>query len=99
MAVSKDPVQIAPHIYSVLFENGRVRVLNVRMQPGAKSDAHSHPDAVWYLSSPMKARFTAGDGSAVEAEFPAGAVWRDGETHAVENIGRNEVHAIAVELK
>jgi hypothetical protein len=47
----------------------------------------------------MKARFTADDGSAAEAEFSAGAVWREGETHAVENIGATEVRAVAIELK
>jgi hypothetical protein len=99
MAVGNDPVQVAPHVYSVLFENPRVRVLEVRIRPGEKSARHVHPDAVWYLASSMKARFTADDGSTVEAEFPAGAVWRDGETHAVENIGANELRAVAIELK
>ncbi len=99
MTAGMDPVQIAPHIYSVLFENDRVRVLDVRMAPGAKSARHVHPDGVWCLLSPMQARFTAEDGSTAEAEFPAGVVWRDAETHAVENIGTTEVRAIAVELK
>ncbi len=99
MNPGNDPVQVAPHVYSVLFENDRVRVLDVRMRPGEKSGRHSHPDSVWYLTSAMRARFTADDGSAVEAEFPAGAVWREAETHAVENIGTTEVRAIAVELK
>jgi quercetin dioxygenase-like cupin family protein len=82
-----------------LFENDRVRVLDVRMQPGSQSARHEHPDAIWYLMSPMKARFTGDDGSAAEGEFPAGAVWRDAEAHAVENIGATEVSAVAIELK
>ncbi len=99
MSAGNDPVQVAPHIYSDLLENDRVRVLDVRMRPGEKSAQHSHPDSIWYLVSPMRARFTADDGSTAEAEFPAGAVWREAETHAVENIGATEVRAVAVELK
>jgi hypothetical protein len=34
MTRDNDPVQVAPHVYSVLFENDRVRVLDVRMAPG-----------------------------------------------------------------
>ena len=64
-----------------------------------KSALHAHPDSVFYLLTPMKARFSGGDGTAVEAEFPAGAVWRDAETHAVENIGANEMRGVAIELK
>jgi quercetin dioxygenase-like cupin family protein len=99
MVMVGDPVVVAPDIYSVLLENDRVRVLDVRMRPGARSARHAHPDSVWYLITPMRARFTAQDGMTAEAEFPAGAVWRDGESHAVENIGANEMRGIAVELK
>ncbi len=96
---SSDPIQVAPQVYSVLFENARVRVLDVRMAPGARSAMHAHPDAVWYLLTPMQATFTAADGSMFFGEFPTGVVWRDGEAHAVENSGSNEMRAIAVELK
>ena len=80
---SNDAVKVAPDVYTVLFENERVRVLDVRMEPGQSSAKHSHPDGVWYILAPMKARFTSADGGAAEAEIPAGAVWRPAETHAV----------------
>ena len=99
MVTATDPVQVAPDVYSVLFENERVRVLDVRMRPGARSAMHEHPDSVFYLLTPMKAKFTAGDGTAIEAEFPAGVVWRPAEAHSVENIGATEMTAVAVELK
>ena len=99
MSAGNDPVQVAPHVYSVLLENDRVRVLDVRRRPGEKSARHRQPDSVWYLVSPMRARFTADDGSTAEAEFPAGAVSREAETYAVEHLGTREVRAVAVELK
>jgi ketosteroid isomerase-like protein len=96
---STDAVTVAPDIYTVLFENERVRVLDVHMAPGQQSAQHSHPDGVWYVLAPMRARFHGADGRAVEAEIPAGAMWRPAETHAAENIGPTAIRAIAVELK
>ncbi|MDP9236586.1 MAG: cytoplasmic protein [Chloroflexota bacterium] len=99
MAVSNDPVQVAPHVYKVSFENDRVRVLDVHMQPGEKSAMHAHPAYVCYLLAPAKVKFTAGDGTTAEVEFPAGVVWRDAEEHAVEYVGLGEMRAVFVELK
>ena len=101
MAASGDAPQVAPDVYTVVFENDRVRVLDVHMRPGAKSSRHSHPDYVIYLAgpAPAKVRFTAPDGTSAEAELPAGvAMWRDAEEHAVENLGP-EARGIMVELK
>ena len=95
----EDAVKTAPNVYSVLFENERVRVLDVNMTPGQSSAKHAHPDGVSYVLKPMKVRFTGADGQSAEAEIPTGAVWRPGETHAVDNIGTTSVRAIAVELK
>ena len=35
---------VAPHAYRVLFENERVRLLEVSMEPGSSTEMHSHPD-------------------------------------------------------
>ncbi len=99
MAASGDAVQVAPDVYRTVFENERVRILDVQMRPGAKSAMHAHPDYVVYQLGPAKVRFTAGDGTSAEAEFPAGAVWRDAEEHAVENISGAELRAVFIELK
>jgi len=99
MAASGDATQVAPDVYKVLFENDRVRVLDVHMRPGAKSARHAHPDYVVYMMGPAKVKFTAPDGTSAEAEFPAGAVWRDAEEHAVENISGGALRAVFVELK
>ncbi len=99
MAASGDATQVAPDVYKTVFENDRVRVLDVHMRSGAKSARHSHPDYVVYMLGPAKVKFTAADGSSAEAEFPAGAVWRDAEEHAVENISGTDLRAVFIELK
>ena len=73
--------------------------MEIRIKPGDKSAMHAHPDYVLYVVSPAKVNFTGGDGASAEVEFPVGAAWRDAESHAVENIGSSEAHAIAIELK
>ena len=35
--MAQEAAQVAPHVYKVLFENDRVRLLDVRMAPGAES--------------------------------------------------------------
>ena len=41
-----DPVETDPDLYSVIFENDKVRVLRYRDKPGDRTHAHSHPDSV-----------------------------------------------------
>jgi quercetin dioxygenase-like cupin family protein len=96
----QDAVTVAPHIYKVIFENERVRLLEVRMKPGDTSAMHSHPDYAIYPLSDAKAKFTPPDGEGVEVELKAGeALWHEAELHAVENRGTTEAHVILFELK
>jgi hypothetical protein len=45
-------------------------------------------------------RFTYPDGRTEERPAAAGeAIWRDPVTHSVDNIGKTEAHAIAIDLK
>lgn len=65
-----DAVSVAPHIYSVLLENDRVRVLAIRTEPGAGSETHSHPDMVLYAATDCDWSLTGPDGEVVEAKIP-----------------------------
>jgi beta-alanine degradation protein BauB len=100
-ASGQDAVRVAPHVYSVLFENDRVRVLDVRMKPGEKSAMHSHPAYVVYvLDAAAKVKLTSSDGQSAQVELkPGGVMWREPETHAAENSGSSNLHAVFVELK
>jgi quercetin dioxygenase-like cupin family protein len=99
--MADDATRVASHIYKVLFENERVRVLEVTMQPGDRSEMHSHPDYFFYLlGSGGKVRFTLPSGETADLELPAASsMWRDAEEHATENVGDTVVHALFFEPK
>ena len=61
---------------------------------------HSHPTGVVYVLSAAKLKFSYPDGRTEERAAATGeTIWREPTTHAVENIGGTEAHAIAVDLK
>lgn len=97
---SADPVQVSPQLYKVRFENDRVRVLEYRLPPGQKEAMHMHPPRVVYELSDSTLRMTGADGKTVENSGKAGEVfWGEATSHAVENLGTEDVRALAVELK
>jgi quercetin dioxygenase-like cupin family protein len=101
MAASvQDPVKTSPQFYKVLLDNDQVRVLEYRLQPGEKEPMHSHPAGVVYVLSGGTIKFTFPDGRTEEKAAATGeTIWRDPVTHAVENTGKTEAHAIAIDLK
>ena len=95
-----DPTQTDPDKYKVVFENDRVRVLEYRDEPGAKTSPHSHPDSVMVTLSGFDRRLVAESGEAREVTIPAGEVrWLDAQVHSGENTGQSTTHVIFVELK
>jgi beta-alanine degradation protein BauB len=94
-----DPVTTNPDLYHVVMENDRVRVLEYRDRPGARTTPHGHPDSVMVTLSAFRRRLLTGDRS-VDVELDAGETrWLPAQTHAGENIGMTETHALFVELK
>lgn len=85
----------------VLFENERVRVLEVRTPTGGVIGEHTHSSP--YLVYPFSAsrlRFNRLDGTAQEVQLEAGQVqWFPAEAHTVENTGQTEDHALVIEIK
>ena len=98
--MAADPVQVASNVYTTLFENDRVRLLDVRLAPGDSSAMHGHPDYVVYTLGEGKVRFSSPSGETEEVELPtSAAMWRDAEEHSAENVGATEVRALLFELK
>jgi hypothetical protein len=98
-ASSTDPIVTDPGLYSVVFENERVRVLEYRDAPGDRTCEHSHPDMVIIPLTTFRRRLTVG-GRTVEVEKSRhDAGWVDAQTHIGENIGDTPSHALFVELK
>ena len=99
-AHAQDPVKTSPPYYKVLLENDQVRVLEYRLKAGGKEAMHSHPAGVVYVLSGAKLKFSYPDGRTEERAAAAGeTIWREPTTHAVENVGDTEAHAIAIDLK
>ena len=97
---AQDPVKTSPEYYKLLLENDQVRVLEWRLKPGEKEAMHSHPPGVVYALTASKLRITTPDGKITDGTSTAGQTfWRGPTTHAVENIGDTEAHAIAIDIK
>jgi quercetin dioxygenase-like cupin family protein len=98
--VADDPTRTDPDKYKVIFENGRVRVLEYRDEPGESTSPHRHPDSVMYTLSSFDRKLVAESGEAREVTLEAGAArWLDAQVHSGENVGSTPTHVLFVELK
>jgi len=94
-----DPTRTDPDKYRVVFENDRVRVLEYRDEPGARTSPHDHPDSVMLTLSAFRRRLTV-EGRTREVELgPAEVRWLDRQRHVGENTGETPTHVVFVELK
>jgi hypothetical protein len=100
---AQDAAKVAPHVYRVVFENDKVRVLDYASEPGTGVcgvGKHWHPGHVTVQLTPVKVRVTPEGGKPTEIDVPAGAVfWEPAVVHTTENIGRGASHAYIVEVK
>jgi quercetin dioxygenase-like cupin family protein len=95
-----DAATVAPNVYTVLFENERVRLLEAHLKPGDSSALHSHPDYLVYNLDDGRVKFSGPSGEGEEVELKAGEVmWRDAEEHTAEGVGASGVRALLFELK
>jgi quercetin dioxygenase-like cupin family protein len=95
-----DALKTAPDVYSLIMENERVRVLDLRLKPGEKALMHSHPDHVVYVLKDGNVKITLPDGKSTDFNLKAGqAIWMEAGQHAAENIGKTEANNLVIELK
>lgn len=99
-AQAQDPLQVAPNMYKLIFENERVRVMQVTFKPGEKIAPHSHPDHYVYALSAGKLKISNADGTSADAEVKVGDVmWIPAVKHWAENTGTTDVRLLVTELK
>jgi len=96
-----DPVNVAPHIYELAFENEQVRVLKKTIRPGETPPLHSHPDRVIIYLNPCAWMQKDADGGEHMQSFKFGTpTWAPAESHG--GVTANVVQQcsiIEVELK
>ena len=97
----QDVLKVSNSGYTLLLENDKVRVMEVRLKPGQKSPMHNHPsDHVVYVKNNAKFKLSFPDGKSAEIELQAGKVlWIEAGPHETENLGATEGHNLVIELK
>ena len=95
-----DPLKVAPDMYKLLFENDKVRVMELTFQPGQKISEHSHPDHFVTVLEPGQLKIFKPDGSSQQLTLKKEeVVWIPAETHWAQNTGKTEVKLLVTELK
>ena len=105
-----DAIAAAPDNHHVVFENEKVRVLEVTVKPGEKEPFHVHPPSVMNVITGAKLRITEAtlnDGKLVigktievgKDNFQPPPLWNPQGLRSVENIGSVTFHAYQIELK
>jgi hypothetical protein len=81
-----DPINVAPHIHKLKFENDRIRVIEQILRRGETQPLHTHPDRLLVFLQTCAWMENDSDGSKRMQEFKYGeVVWAAAETHGGSN--------------
>jgi quercetin dioxygenase-like cupin family protein len=96
-----DPLSAAPDMYKLLFENDKVRVMEVMFKPGQKIAKHTHTHEHFVtVLEPGTLTIHKEDGTSTVNELKTEqVVWIPAETHWAENTGKSEVKLLVTEMK
>lgn len=101
MAKVQDVLQVASAAYTLLLDNDKVRVMEVRLKPGQKAPMHNHPnDHVVFVMQDAKFRLTFPNRKSQDVELKSGKViWMDAGQHETENVGPTDGYNLVIEVK
>ncbi len=96
-----DAAKVSSKTHKVLFENDNVRVLEVKIQPGEKEPAHTHPyKSITIIQTPSRIRYYDEDDNVLEEVDLQGVSWLEPMgLHAAENIGDTVFQGYRIEMK
>jgi hypothetical protein len=84
----------------VVFENDRVRVSRVTVQPGARHEGKQRGDrVVVHLSEAHQVRKQDGGQGETISHKAGDAVWREASRAEIQNTGEQAIEIVIVELK
>lgn len=93
-----DAIEASPNHYTLLSEEGNIRVLRMTLPPGERDALHSHYYETVYFLSGGSVKLHVGD-DIMEADIPNGyVIHHEPWTHSVENVGDTIIQAIIVEM-
>lgn len=97
--MAKHILQVAPKSAKVVFENDLIRVIEITLKKGQKVGMHSHSKGLSYGLNKSKYKSTGTDGKSKVVKVKKGsAMWGEGDSHAVENLG-GKSRMLSIELK
>jgi len=96
-----DPLKVAPDMYKLLFENEKVRVMEVSFKPGQEIAKHTHPAEHFVtVLTPGTLTIFKDDGTSTVNELTSKqVVWIPAETHWAKNTGKTDVQLLVTEMK
>ncbi len=95
------PQEAAPNVYKQIFDNEKVRVSEIKFNPGDKAAMHTHPyPHVVYVIEGGQLTLTHPDGTSTVVDAkPGDALWMGAETHEAVNTGKTVVRGTVTEIK
>ena len=99
-ATIEEALVAAPNNYKLLFENEKVRMLDLSIDPGDRTVMHSLRDHLIYIITDCTATFTNPSGEPQKCTLSRGqAQWFPARSHEIVNNGSVPMEAIIVEFK
>lgn len=96
-----DVLDVSESGYTLLFENDRLRVMELQLEPGQISPMHYHPnDHAVFILNDAKLKLSLPDGDSAEYKLKSGKIlWIEAGSHETENIGNTVARNIVTEVK
>ena len=96
-----DAAIAASESHKILFENEKVRVMEVTIQPGQTEPLHMHPyKSITIVASPATLKYFDKEGNLISEVEVHGTTWTEPvELHSTENVGTTPFHGYRIELK
>lgn len=96
---AKDMTEITPQLAHVLFENARLRVVDLRGEAGQQYPFHFHPPRVGIRLEPARMKIRAQNGTTSLVDFHVGeATWGNFVEHT-DAVVLGSFHMVMIELK
>ena len=98
---AQDAVAVSPELYTVLFENDDIRVMELTYQLGEGDAPHSHPKYMGLVleGGSLRVHHYGGESEEIIFEGSQMLLFEPVEQHWAENIGDTVFRAILIEYK